>query len=52
MLQHVRDGQVAVAPGDVIAIHWGWSCGRLTRRQTHRLRSITALAMRRANETT
>jgi hypothetical protein len=52
VVQGIRDGQVAVAPDDVIAIHWGWSCGRLTPRQSHRLRSITALAMRRANETT
>lgn len=49
--QHVADGEIAARPGDVIAIHWGWSCGRLSRRQAHRLGLITAAAMRRANET-
>jgi len=49
--QHVRDGQVEASPGDVIAIHWGWSCGRLSRRQAQRLSAVTAAAMRRANET-
>ena len=51
VVQGIREGQVGVAPDDVIAIHWGWSCGRLSPRQTHRLRSITSLAMRRANTT-
>ena len=51
VLQHIRDGQVAAAPGDVIAIHWRWSCGRLSRRQAQRLAAVTAAAMRRANET-
>jgi hypothetical protein len=51
VVQRVVDGQVAAQPGDVIAIHWGWSCGRLSPRQANRLGTITSAAMRRANET-
>jgi hypothetical protein len=38
-------------PGDSVAIHWGWSCGRLTPAQRRRLEHVTADAMRRANTT-
>jgi hypothetical protein len=37
--------------GDVIAVHWNRSCGRLSADQDRRLRCVTAEALRRANET-
>jgi hypothetical protein len=49
--QRVADGEVAARPGDDIAIHWGWSCGRLSACQRSELIGITAAAMQRANET-
>jgi hypothetical protein len=49
--QRVADGEVAARPGDDIAIHWGWSCGRLSAWQRSELDGITAAAMQRANET-
>lgn len=32
----------AIAPGDVVALHWDWACTRLTPRQARALRSETA----------
>ena len=50
--QSVAAGRDAVIhPGDPVAIHWGWSCGRITTVEARRLRAITADALRRANET-
>ena len=37
--------------GDLIAVHWNRSCGRLSADQHRRLRGVTAEALRRANET-
>ena len=49
--QTIADGADALRPGDRIAIHWGWSCGRLSTDQALRLTQVTADALRRANET-
>jgi hypothetical protein len=49
--QTVTGGADDVHPGDAIAVHWGWSCGRITPPQARRLARVTADAMRRANET-
>ena len=49
--QRVAHGEVSARRGDDVAIHWGWSCGRLSPRQRSQLSVITAAAMRRANET-
>ena len=49
--QRVADGEVAARPGDDVAIHWGWSCGRLSAWQRSELVGITAAALQRANET-
>jgi hypothetical protein len=40
-----------LAPGDAVAVHWGWSCGRLDAGQLRRLEAVTADALRRANTT-
>jgi Family of unknown function (DUF6390) len=47
----VLDGGGTVRPGDPIAVHWGWSCGRLTPGQARRLANVTADALGRANQT-
>jgi hypothetical protein len=49
--EHVSGPPGEAAPGDVVAVHWGWSCGRLSTTQDRRLRRVTADALRRANET-
>lgn len=41
-----------VAPGDVVSLHWGWACERLTARQLGRLAAWTRSALAVANETT
>jgi hypothetical protein len=40
-----------VEPGDVVAVHWGWSCGRLSELEQRNLATVTADSLRRANET-
>jgi hypothetical protein len=62
----MRDGRLAFGPtveqtviaggeslhrGDPVAVHWGWSCGRLEVGQARGLERVTADALRRANET-
>jgi hypothetical protein len=47
----VEGGSDILQPGDAIAVHWGWSCGRLTPRQRFALEAVTADAMDRANMT-
>jgi Family of unknown function (DUF6390) len=42
---------VDVRPGDPVAVHWGWSCGRITPAQARALESVSADALQRANET-
>lgn len=49
--QGVAAGGDTFAPGDPVAVHWGWSCGRLTPRQLGRLQRVTYEALARANET-
>ena len=44
-------GADALRPGDRIAVHWGWSCGRLSPDTASRLARVTADALRRANQT-
>jgi hypothetical protein len=39
-------------PGTGVAVHWDWSCGRLSPRQARNLRRITAHALRLAAATT
>ena len=39
----------AIAPGDVVALHWDWACSRLTDRQASALRSETARQLAFAN---
>lgn len=51
MEQRVAAADEAMHPGDAIAVHWGWSCGRLTAGQARRLERVTGDALRRANET-
>jgi hypothetical protein len=51
VVERVLDGIDPVQPGDHVAIHWGWSCGRLNAAQSGRLVQVTAEAMARANET-
>jgi hypothetical protein len=50
--QMVSSGGEALLPGDDVAVHWSWSCGRLTRPQRRRLEAVTADALARANTTT
>jgi hypothetical protein len=40
-----------LSPGERVAIHWGWSCGRITPAQSRRLEHVTGDALRRANRT-
>jgi uncharacterized protein DUF6390 len=47
----VAAGGEDLSPGDDVAIHWGWSCGRLTPAQRRGLETVTADALRRANRT-
>lgn len=47
----VQGGGEDLRAGDSIAVHWGWSCGRLTGRQRVALDWVTADAMTRANTT-
>jgi Family of unknown function (DUF6390) len=51
VFERVLDGIEPVQPGDRVAVHWGWSCGRLEPAQSDRLERVTAEAMARANET-
>jgi hypothetical protein len=37
--------------GDLVAIHWGWSCGAITRAQSRTLASTLGAALIRANRT-
>lgn len=41
----------APAPGDVVALHWGWACARLTPTQAARLVRVTRASVARANAT-
>lgn len=41
----------AVAPGDIVSIHWGWVCETLTPRQQANLARFTDQHLRLANET-
>jgi hypothetical protein len=50
--QAVAGGAEALRPGDDVAVHWSWSCGRLTAAQRRRLEAVTADALARANTTT
>jgi hypothetical protein len=47
----VTAGGEPLLPGEEIAVHWGWSCGRLTRPQRRRLEAVTDDALARANRT-
>ena len=47
----VGHGDTGLRPGDPIAIHWGWSCGRITAAQVRSLEHATTDALRRANQT-
>jgi hypothetical protein len=49
--QRVVDGGEHLDRGDRVAVHWGWSCGRLTADQARRLERVTADALARANQT-
>ena len=49
--QAVADGRDRFVPGDMIAIHWGWSCGLIAPGQARVLEAATAQAMRAANQT-
>jgi Family of unknown function (DUF6390) len=49
--QPVVAGGEALAAGDRVAIHWSWSCGRLTAAEARRLDRVTADALARANRT-
>jgi hypothetical protein len=49
--QTVTGGGEALQPGDDVAVHWSWSCGRLTTGQRRRLEAVTADALARANTT-
>lgn len=50
--QTVAGAGEELRPGDDVAIHWSWSCGRLTPRERRRLEAVTADALTRANTTT
>jgi hypothetical protein len=49
--QTVARGPDQAVPGDRVAVHWGWSCGRLTSRQQRALSQVTTDATARANRT-
>jgi hypothetical protein len=49
--QTVAGGGEALQPGDDVAVHWSWSCGRLTAGQRRRLEAVTSDALARANTT-
>jgi hypothetical protein len=38
-----------VAVGDIVSVHWGWACDRLTGRQSANLAAWTARQLRVAN---
>jgi len=50
--QTVTGGGDDLRIGDDVAVHWSWSCGRLTPLQRRRLEAVTADALARANTTT
>jgi uncharacterized protein DUF6390 len=50
--QTVSGGGESLLPGDDVAVHWSWSCGRLGPAQRRRLEAVTADALARANTTT
>jgi hypothetical protein len=39
------------APGDLVALHWGWACDRLTAAQQARLLAVTRASVARASQT-
>jgi hypothetical protein len=40
-----------VGPGDVVSLHWGWACDRLTPRQRANLVAWTEFELGVANRT-
>lgn len=47
----VMPAATGTMPGDLVAVHWGWSCGALDRRQARTLERTVAMALARANDT-
>jgi hypothetical protein len=49
---NVQPSVMREAPGDLVAVHWGWSCGPLSARQARTLDVTLRAAIARANLTT
>ena len=49
--ERVTPSSTGTRPGDLVAIHWAWSCGAITTRQSRTLRSTLQAALARANQT-
>jgi Family of unknown function (DUF6390) len=49
--ERVTPSASGTQPGDLVAVHWGWSCGSITQRQSRTLATTLAMALARANET-
>jgi hypothetical protein len=51
VLERVTPSSDGTCPGDLVAVHWGWSCGALTPGQSRTLASTLVAALTRANQT-
>jgi hypothetical protein len=51
VLERVMPSSSGTRPGDLVAVHWGWSCGAITRGQWRTLGSTLVGALARANHT-
>ena len=50
-LERVTPASSGTHSGDLVAVHWGWSCGAITPRQSRALGTALEAALTRANQT-
>lgn len=51
VVERVTPSSSGTRPGDLVAVHWGWSCGAITRDQVRTLGWTLRAALARANQT-
>jgi hypothetical protein len=51
VIEHMTPAGSGTRPGDLVAVHWGWSCGAITPKQWRTLGSTLDAALTRANQT-
>jgi hypothetical protein len=51
VIERVTPASSGTRPGELVAVHWGWSCGAISPRQSRTLASTVAASVTRANQT-